>query len=155
MNRKSKHCLISKSNVIIHMIIVGQNIKNKFGEKFTNPNNPRFIYNESYADYVKENIWPAESGKLTDDRSKNILRKGIYAYHLERWFQYFDKSQFFIINYDTFYDEKFHTDIMIRIAQFLGISSEVWKSADEVYILYYCINWFFLYNYVYRVITRT
>ena len=92
----------------------------KFGEKFVAHGKPRFVYNVNYPDHVDNNLKLAEEGRLVQDDSTNILRKGIYSYHLKRWFEFFDKSQFFIVNYDTLFKDA-TKDTMIRIANFLEI----------------------------------
>ena len=54
---------------------------------------------------------------LAANETENVV--GTYSVHLKRWLNYFDRSQFFIANYDTLLTNT--TDTVERMTSFLGL----------------------------------
>jgi hypothetical protein len=60
---------------------------------------------------------------ILKDRNHVVVRKGLYAEQLKRWFRYFDRKQFLVIKSEDFYDDT--RAVLKAVFVWLGVEPHV------------------------------
>ena len=80
---------------------------------------PIKLFKKEYNCY--KNLLPSEFAlESTEQSSITTLGVGLYYYHLKNWFSYFDKSCFFIRDFNNFFSNI--SNSMFSLYEFLGLS---------------------------------
>lgn len=78
---------------------------------------------------LQKNVQHLKPNSSYDSVPKNYLERGLYADHLRRWFSYFPREQFLIVQSEEFYGNPDQT--LRQVYQFLGLPHHPLKAYPQ------------------------